>query len=427
MDGKDLHVGDLGWGILPAAAPLDHRDADHRGHGDGVLRATARRRVAVSFIGEGGSSLGEWHEAINLCAARRLPAIFCVAEQSDGALDAGQRAVGGARVRRQGRRLRHPRHHPRRHRSGRDRRGLCLGRRTGARRRSVRRSSSSSPCGCAATRITTTCSISASDPQPSWDYPRSSAISGYVDRELYAYWARRDPIAHLRGTPRGGRRASAARDLDDCKRRSRRAGRGAKRARSSTRHGPTPEQAGDRRVRRRGAAHARSSRSIRSRRLHAGRLDRRCRRSMPARRSIRKARTLLEAIALGVGDALRADPRVFVFGEDVGGKYGNAFLLLRPLLEDSRRSHHQLAAGRRRGARRLRRRGARRPAADRRNAVQRLRRHRLQSARQQRREDPLSLGRRRADGRADAVGRSAPRGSVPFAEHRALVLSHARA
>ena len=28
--------------------------------------------------GEGGSSLGEWHEAINLCAARRLPAIFCV-------------------------------------------------------------------------------------------------------------------------------------------------------------------------------------------------------------------------------------------------------------------------------------------------------------------------------------------------------------
>ena len=35
-------------------------------------------RLAVSFIGEGGSSLGEWHEAINLSAARRLPMIFCV-------------------------------------------------------------------------------------------------------------------------------------------------------------------------------------------------------------------------------------------------------------------------------------------------------------------------------------------------------------
>jgi 2-oxoisovalerate dehydrogenase E1 component beta subunit len=39
-------------------------------------------------------------------------------------------------------------------------------------------------------------------------------------------------------------------------------------------------------------------------------------------------------VMLGVGDALRADPRVFVYGEDVGGQYGNAFLLLRPLLKE---------------------------------------------------------------------------------------------
>jgi 2-oxoisovalerate dehydrogenase E1 component beta subunit len=48
----------------------------------------------------------------------------------------------------------------------------------------------------------------------------------------------------------------------------------------------------------------------------------------------RSGATLLEAVMLGVGDALRADPRVFVYGEDVGGAYGNAFLLLRPLLEE---------------------------------------------------------------------------------------------
>src|SRR5262249_25337418 len=47
-----------------------------------------------------------------------------------------------------------------------------------------------------------------------------------------------------------------------------------------------------------------------------------------------KGRTLLDGVALGIADALRADPRVFVFGEDVGGKYGNAFLLLRPLLAE---------------------------------------------------------------------------------------------
>jgi 2-oxoisovalerate dehydrogenase E1 component beta subunit len=47
-----------------------------------------------------------------------------------------------------------------------------------------------------------------------------------------------------------------------------------------------------------------------------------------------KGKTFLEAVMLGVGDALRNDPRTFVYGEDVGGKYGNAFLLLRPLLKD---------------------------------------------------------------------------------------------
>jgi 2-oxoisovalerate dehydrogenase E1 component beta subunit len=48
----------------------------------------------------------------------------------------------------------------------------------------------------------------------------------------------------------------------------------------------------------------------------------------------RTGQTLLDAVALGIADALHADGRVFVFGEDVGGKYGNAFLLLRPLLRE---------------------------------------------------------------------------------------------
>src|SRR4029450_1921751 len=48
----------------------------------------------------------------------------------------------------------------------------------------------------------------------------------------------------------------------------------------------------------------------------------------------KKGATLLEGVMLGVRDALRADPRVFVYGEDVGGAYGNAFLLLRPLLQE---------------------------------------------------------------------------------------------
>ncbi len=126
MNGKDLHVGDWSWGILPAMAPLGSPaltiagvamafalDAAERANGierqDGPAgsRRTGRQaagaprggasdhgtsgdtsghvalngnapNVAVSLIGEGATSLGEWHEAINACAARKLPAIFCV-------------------------------------------------------------------------------------------------------------------------------------------------------------------------------------------------------------------------------------------------------------------------------------------------------------------------------------------------------------
>src|SRR5476649_2753669 len=75
--GKDFGYGDLDWGILLPASPLTIATLTLAGMAMAFSREGSKR-VAVSFIGEGGSSLGEWHEAINLCAARRLPAIFCV-------------------------------------------------------------------------------------------------------------------------------------------------------------------------------------------------------------------------------------------------------------------------------------------------------------------------------------------------------------
>ena len=77
MNGKDFHIGDISWGILPATAPLGIGTLTMAGMAMAFWRE-GTGRVALSFIGEGGSSLGEWHEAINLCAARRLPAVFCV-------------------------------------------------------------------------------------------------------------------------------------------------------------------------------------------------------------------------------------------------------------------------------------------------------------------------------------------------------------
>ena len=89
----------------------------------------------------------------------------------------------------------------------------------------------------------------------------------------------------------------------------------------------------------------------------------------------------------------RADPRVFVYGEDVGGKYGNAFLLLRPLLAEfgDRILNSLLAEGAVLGV--CIGAALAGSAADWRDAVQRFRRQRVQPAGQQRRQDPLSLGR----------------------------------
>ncbi|HXW54057.1 MAG TPA: thiamine pyrophosphate-dependent enzyme [Myxococcota bacterium] len=76
-DGRDFHVGDFSRGLLIAAAPLAIATSTLLG----LALAFKRRqepRVAVSFIGDGGTSLGEWHEAINFAAVHSLPMIFCV-------------------------------------------------------------------------------------------------------------------------------------------------------------------------------------------------------------------------------------------------------------------------------------------------------------------------------------------------------------
>lgn len=75
--GRDLHLGDLSKGLLMPAAPLAISTCTMVGL---ALAAKLRGqdRVHLSFIGEGGSSLGEWHEAINLAAVLSLPMIFCI-------------------------------------------------------------------------------------------------------------------------------------------------------------------------------------------------------------------------------------------------------------------------------------------------------------------------------------------------------------
>ncbi len=83
--GRDLHIGCWERGVLPPAAPLPIASATSVG----LALAEQRRsegRFTLACIGEGGSSNGEWWEALNLAAARGLPMAF-ILQNNQIALD----------------------------------------------------------------------------------------------------------------------------------------------------------------------------------------------------------------------------------------------------------------------------------------------------------------------------------------------------
>ncbi|HXX93506.1 MAG TPA: dehydrogenase E1 component subunit alpha/beta [Planctomycetota bacterium] len=77
VDGRDLHIGDLARGVVPPTAPLAGSTQTLVGM---AYAAKLRRedRVFLSLIGEGGTSLGEWHEAVNFGSVQKLNLIFVV-------------------------------------------------------------------------------------------------------------------------------------------------------------------------------------------------------------------------------------------------------------------------------------------------------------------------------------------------------------
>ena len=325
MDGKDLHVGDWPHGILPAMAPLGSPALTIAG----IATAFALRkepRVAVSFIGEGATSLGEWHEAINACAARKLPAIFCV-QNNQTALSTPVRDNSAVRVfadKAIGYGI------PALTIDGTDPEAIAAAFAWAAER--ARSGLGTTLIELVAMRM---CGHAhhddmlylGKDPQPSWSYPALTE-AGYADREAYEFWRQRDPIATYAAKLEADGVIGAG-DLDRWKREVEET---VEREARAVIDAPWPEaeRAGD------GVFANETTRA------HVEVLDETWRQAqspkLPAVEEAppfdAKGKTFLEAVMLGVGDVLRSDERTFVYGEDVGGKYGNAFLLLRPLLQD---------------------------------------------------------------------------------------------
>ncbi len=324
MNGRDLHIGDLAWGILPAAAPLSISTLSIAGMAFAFAREGSGR-VAVSFIGEGGSSLGEWHEAINLCAARRLPAVFCiennqtalsttVAEQSAARVfadKAGGYGLPGITI------------------DGTDPDAIAAAftwaadRARGGRGPTLIELVAMRMCGHAHHDDML---YLGKEPPIGWEYPPASD-GGYVDRDRYAFWAARDPIAtYAARLERDG--VITAADLTRYKQDAESL---VEREAAAVVAAPWPEpsSAGS-------GVLADEPPRTRVDPLAATRLTIDLAPPLPpvvpGLPFDRKGQTFIEAVALGIADSMRVDPRVFVYGEDVGAPYGNAFLLLRPLL-----------------------------------------------------------------------------------------------
>jgi 2-oxoisovalerate dehydrogenase E1 component len=327
MSGKDLHIGDWEWGVLPASAPLSISTMSIAGIAFAFSREGSQR-VAVSFIGDGGSSLGEWHEAITLCAARRLPAIFCI-ENNQIALSTPLAAQSAARVfadKARGYGV------PGVTIDGTDPDEVAAAFTWAAER-------ARAGLGPALLELVTMRMSGhahhddmlylGKEFAPSWTYP-SLAPGAYADREAYARWTSKDPIASYAARLEADK-VIAPGDLDDLKLEAASLVDAEARAVIDARWPNGADAAVG--VFANETPRVRVDQLEPSTRLelnlHPGLPD--LDKGLPFDRT---GLTFLDAVALGVGDALRTDPRVFVYGEDVGGRYGNAFLLLRPLLEE---------------------------------------------------------------------------------------------
>jgi 2-oxoisovalerate dehydrogenase E1 component len=323
MNGKDLHVGDWEHGILPAMAPLGSPALTIAGIAM-AFQLEKSDRIAVSFVGEGTTSLGEWHEAINACAARKLPAIFCV-QNNQTALSTPVSEQSAVRVfaeKATGYGI------PAITIDGTDPDAIAAAFSWAAER--ARAGRGPALIELVAMRM---CGHAhhddmlylGKDPQPSWSYPQLTE-SGYANRELYEYWSARDPIAtYAAKLARDG--VIGAEDLEQWKREIETL---VEEEARNVIDAPWPDAsaAGE-------GVLANEPRRVRIEVLeNLGQAGAPVPHVEEAPAFDPKGKTFLEAVMLGVGDALRGDPRTFVYGEDVGGKYGNAFLLLKPLLKD---------------------------------------------------------------------------------------------
>ena len=322
-NGRDLHIGDMSRGVLPPAAPIALSVGTAVGIG---LALEGSGRVVINCNGDGGTSSGEWHEAINLAAVRKSPVVFIV-QNNQTALSTptveqfaceslADKAAGygirGTTV------------------DGTDPEAVFAATTEAA--EACRRGEGPVLVELVCMRM---CGHAHHDdmlyfgqePDQFLTYPKTSE-NGYIDPGKYAYWHGKDPIVLYREqlllegvlTPQAYDKLvkSVSADIDAAEQRLMAA--------------PWPEPEAN------GAIFTDGVRPS-----HAIPLQTREQSAFPAIPKWTSAepvgfhpdpggKTFWQAIAEALAEELARDENVFVLGEDVGGSYGNAFVILKSLL-----------------------------------------------------------------------------------------------
>ncbi len=323
--GKDLHIGDFSRGILPPAAPIGISTGTTCGMG---LALKGSGRVVINCNGEGGTSTGEWHEAINFAAVQKMPIVY-VLQNNQTALSTptheqfacerlAQRAAGygirGITI------------------DGTDPEAVFAAVTEAA--EACRRGEGPVIVELACMRM---CGHAHHDdmlyfghePDQFLTYP-DIREGGYIDPEKYAYWKQRDPIERysqqliaegvLRQEEIDRMRREVEEEIEAAAQRIIEA------------QWPDPAGAGDPVFT--DGPRQRHVELLKDRGAPFPQIPEWQSPEPVGFQPDPKGKTFWQAIVEALAEEMRRDESVFILGEDVGGKYGNAFVILRSLLEE---------------------------------------------------------------------------------------------
>lgn len=326
-NGKDLHIGDFACGILPPAAPITISTGSACGIGF-ALKGSGR--VIINCIGEGGTSSGEWHEVINFAAVQKMPIIFIVqnnqtalstpGHEQCAAFNFAQKAIGYGM------------------------RGITI---DGADPEEIFAAVTEAAEACRAGNgpvlielvVMRMCGHAHHDdmlyfgkePEQFLEFVAPTKISGgYVDAEKYSYWYQKDPIKLYQNNLLD----SGVLDEAELKKMLAEVEREIESAAQEVIAAPWPET--------RLAGHPAvtdgewlTPQDLQTKRKFVHPAPKLWHPAEPIGAVFdANGKTFWQAIVEALVEEMRRDPNTFMLGEDIGGSYGNAFVILKSMLAE---------------------------------------------------------------------------------------------